>query len=111
MAERIREMIREICEAFEICIVKGVVGKNHVHIMASCPPTMARVRLWTNQRPHFEQVDRWISASIKEVLGHICLGERIFFATLGQMTEEMIKHYFDPYFEENPNLIFKMETD
>ena len=41
VAERVRELVRETCEAFEIRIVKGVVSKDHVHILASCPPTMA----------------------------------------------------------------------
>ncbi len=41
MAERIRDLVRETCEAFEIRIVKGVVSKDHVHILVSCPPNMA----------------------------------------------------------------------
>ncbi len=38
---RVRELVRETCEAFEIRIVRGVVSKDHVHILVSCPPTMA----------------------------------------------------------------------
>ena len=41
IAERVRELVRETCEAFEIRIVKGVVSKDHVHILVSCPPNMA----------------------------------------------------------------------
>ena len=41
VAERVRELVRETCESFEIRIVKGVVSKDHVHILVSCPPTMA----------------------------------------------------------------------
>ena len=41
IAERVRELVGETCEAFEIRIVKGVVSKDHVHILASCQPTMA----------------------------------------------------------------------
>ncbi len=45
VVERIRELVglpvRETCEAFEIRIIKEVVSKDHVHILASCPPTMA----------------------------------------------------------------------
>ena len=33
--------MRETCEAFEIRIVKGVVSKDHVHILVSCAPNMA----------------------------------------------------------------------
>ena len=41
LAERVRELVRQTCEAFEIRIVRGVVSKDHVHILVSCPPTMA----------------------------------------------------------------------
>ena len=32
VAERVRELVRRTCEAFEIRIVRGVVSKDHVHI-------------------------------------------------------------------------------
>jgi len=41
LAERVRDLVRETCEAFEIRIVKGVVSKDHVHILVSSPPTLA----------------------------------------------------------------------
>lgn len=41
LAERVRELVRETRDAFEIRIVKGVVSKDQVHILVSCPPNMA----------------------------------------------------------------------
>ncbi len=41
IAERVRAMVRQVCETFEIRIVSGVVSKDHVHILASAPPNMA----------------------------------------------------------------------
>ena len=41
VAERVRELVRQTCEAFEMRIVQGVVSKDHVHILVSCPPEMA----------------------------------------------------------------------
>ena len=38
---RVRELIRQSCESFEIQIMKGVVSPDHVHIFVSAPPTMA----------------------------------------------------------------------
>jgi putative transposase len=37
VAERIRELVRETCEAFEIRIVKGVVSKDHGLIPTKVP--------------------------------------------------------------------------
>lgn len=36
--------VKETCEAFEIRKIKGVVKKDYVHILASCPPTIALER-------------------------------------------------------------------
>lgn len=41
VAERVRELVRQTCDAFEIRIVRGVVSKDHVHILVSAPPTLA----------------------------------------------------------------------
>ena len=79
LAERVRELVRQTCEAFEIRIVRGVVSKDHVHILVSCPPNMApseimrRIKERTSSKlfeefPHVK----------KEVLGPAFLGERLF---------------------------------
>jgi len=38
---KVRELIRQTCEAFEIEILKGVVSKDHVHLLVSAPPNLA----------------------------------------------------------------------
>ncbi len=38
---KVRELIRQTCQAFEIEILKGVVSKDHVQLFVSAPPTMA----------------------------------------------------------------------
>jgi putative transposase len=32
VGERVRELVRQTCEAFEIRILKGMVSKDHVHM-------------------------------------------------------------------------------
>ena len=41
VALRLRELVRQTCESFEIHIMKGVVSQDHVHIFVSAPPNMA----------------------------------------------------------------------
>ncbi len=41
VALRVRELVRQTCEIFEIKILQGVVSKDHVHILVSAPPHMA----------------------------------------------------------------------
>ena len=38
VAVRLRDLIREICKAMDVDIIKGHVSKDHVHILASVPP-------------------------------------------------------------------------
>ena len=38
---KVRELIRQTCEAFEIEILKGVVSKDPVHLLVSAPPNLA----------------------------------------------------------------------
>ena len=45
VALRVRELVRQSCEAFEIRILSGVVSKDHVHVFVSAPPRWRPVRL------------------------------------------------------------------
>lgn len=38
IAQRVRELVREICKANDVDIIKGHVSKDHVHIFVSVPP-------------------------------------------------------------------------
>jgi putative transposase len=37
---RVRELIREICQANDVVIIKGHVSVDHVHWLVSYPPTL-----------------------------------------------------------------------
>lgn len=41
VALRARELLRQGCEANNLRILKGSVGKDHIHMLLSCPTTMA----------------------------------------------------------------------
>lgn len=38
VSERVRELIRGICKAHDVEILKGHVSKDHVHLFVSVPP-------------------------------------------------------------------------
>jgi len=42
VALRVRDLIRELCMAKEITIVRGHVSRDHVHLFVSSPPRMCR---------------------------------------------------------------------
>ena len=45
VAERARDVIRQICEAREVVIIRGAVSPDHVHMLVSAPPQLAPSKL------------------------------------------------------------------
>jgi len=45
IALRLRTIIREVCISYDMKILKGVVSKNHVHLLLSAPPTLAASKM------------------------------------------------------------------
>jgi putative transposase len=105
--------VRQTCEAFEIRVVQGVVSKDHAHILVSCPPEMAPSEIMRRIKGRtssylFEEFPYLEEGGTGEgIFGR----EGIYCATVGQMTEEMIKQYLEHHFEPNPNDNFKMEPE
>ncbi len=110
VALRVRELVRQTCEAFEIRILKGAVNKDHVHIVVSAPPNMAPSEIMRRIKGRsssklFEE----FPVIKKRYWGRHFWARGYFCATVGQMTEEMIKEYLEHHFEPNPDDKFKME--
>ena len=45
VALRVRELIRQGCNARGVNILQGSVGKEHIHLLVSCPPSIAPSKL------------------------------------------------------------------
>ena len=110
VALRVRELVRQTCEIFEIKILKGVVSKDHVHLLVSAPPTMAaseimrRIKGRTSSKL-FEEFPRLR----KRYWGRHFWARGYFCVTVGQVTEEMIKECLEHHFEPNPDDDFRTE--
>jgi putative transposase len=110
VGERVRELVRQTCEAFEIRIVKGVVSQDHVHILVSAPPELAPSEIMRRIKERsasklFEE----FPALKKRYWGRHFWARGYFCATVGEMTEEMIKEYLEHHFEPDPATEFKVE--
>jgi putative transposase len=110
VGQRVRERVRQTCEAFEIRILKGVVSKDHVHILVSVPPELApseimrRIKGRTSSKL-FEE----FPALKKRYWGRHCWARGYFCATVGEVSEEMIKEYLEHHFEPDPAKDFQVE--
>ena len=112
VALRARELIRQSCMSREINIVRGSVGKDHVHLLISCPPGLAPAkivqylkgrssRLLQQEFPHLE----------KRYWGQPLWGRGYFCATVGAVTEEMIKEYVEHQEVEGSDENFKVTDE
>jgi len=45
VAERARDLIRQICEARGITIIRGAVSPDHVHMLVSAPPSLSPAKI------------------------------------------------------------------
>ena len=48
VAERARDLIRQICASREVVIVRGAVSPDHIHLLLSAAPTLAPAKLAQN---------------------------------------------------------------
>lgn len=107
---RVKELVKQTCDAFEIQIMKGVVSKDHIHILVSAPPEMApseimrriKGRTATKLFEEFPHIKKRYWGRHVWARGYFC-------ATVGQMTDEMIKQYLEHHFEPGTTGDFEME--
>ncbi len=41
IAQRLREILRQSCDKRGITIIRGSIGKEHIHMLVSCPPNIS----------------------------------------------------------------------
>ena len=110
VAERIRELVRQTCGQFEIEIIRGVVSRDHVHILISAPPTispseiMRRIKGRSSSKifeefPHLK----------KRYWGRHFWARGYFCVTAGELTKQMIEEYLAHHFEQKPDSNFEIE--
>ena len=98
------------CDAEDVQILKGVVSKDHVHMHIEYPPKLSISDLVKRLKGRTSRILQMEYPELKKrYWGRHFWARGYFCATIGQMTEEMIKQYLEHHFEHNPNDEFKME--
>lgn len=96
IARRLRELLRQGCEARGITIVQGSIGKDHVHMLISCPTDLAPskiVQYLKGRSSHLIQEE--FPELKKRYWGQHLWARGYFCATVGTVTEETIKNYIE----------------
>lgn len=94
VGERVRDLIRGICNENEVEIIRGHVSKDHVHFFVSVPPHLAISKLaqYLKGKSSCKLLQENKSLS-REFLGRHFWGRGHFVATLGNTTDEVIMYY------------------
>ena len=110
IAIRARELIRQGCEARKITILQGSVGKEHIHLLLSCPPSLAPSKIMQYLKGRSSRLlqDEFPELK-KKYWGQHLWARGYFCATVGNVTEEIIRNYIANQSTELKEDIFKIE--
>lgn len=96
IAVRARDLIRQICASREITIIKGRVGRDHVHLFVSAAPSLAVSKMLQyikGKSSHLLQQE--YPTLRKRYWGQHLWARGYFCASSGAVTEEMVKAYIE----------------
>lgn len=96
VAIRLRELLRQGCEAKGLEIVRGSISKDHVHLLLSCPTTMSpsQIAQYLKGRSSHLLQDEFPEIK-KRYWGQHMWARGYFCGTVGQVDEETIKKYVE----------------
>ena len=91
-----RDLIRQVCQAREIMIVKGHVSRDHVHLLVSAPPRMSVSQIVQYIKGKTSmQLQRDFPGLKKRYWGQHLWARGYFVASSGTVTDAMIKAYIE----------------
>ena len=107
---RLREIIRQTCERNGIQIIKGNIGKDHVHILISSPPqySVSKIAQMIKGRSSHIIQDEF-SHLKKRYWGQHMWARGYFCGTVGTVDEETIKNYISTQDKLDTNYNFKIQ--
>ena len=96
VAERARDLIRQICQARSVVIVRGAVSPDHIHMLVSAPPDLAPAKLaqYIKGRSSRRLQDEFPELR-KKYWGQHLWARGYFCASVGAVDEDTIKRYIE----------------
>jgi len=111
IAERTRELIRQICKEHGVEILRGHISKDHVHLFVSVPPHLAISKLvqYLKGKSSYKMLQENKQLS-KEFWGRHLWGRGYFVATSGNVTDEVILEYIEKQEVDNKDEEFTVSA-
>ena len=96
VAERVRELIREICQANYVDIISGSLSPDHIHMLVSVPPSISLSKL-------VQYIKGKSSRKVMMEFGHLkkrywgqhMWAKGYFAVTVGNLNEQQVQKYIE----------------
>ena len=104
IAERTRELIREVCQRQDVEILKGHIALDHVHLLVSLPPHVSASRFMqaVKGKSSYKLLSEFAPLR-KAFWGRHLWGRGYFAASSGNVTDDVIKQYIEQQGGESPD--------
>ena len=109
IATRVREIIREICLANEIQIIKGHVSSDHIHLLISYPPriSVSKIAQYLKGKTSRKMLQEFTELR-KFFWGQHIWARGYFAVSTGNVTDKVIEQYIENQDKEPPDEDFKI---
>ena len=109
IALRVRKLIRQSCNSMDVVILKGSVGKEHIHLLVSCPPSISVSKLVQQLKGKTSRVLLMEYKELKKrYWGQHLWASGYFCRSVGVITQNIIKDYIENQedeYEENFKIV------
>ena len=96
VAERARELIRQICAAREVTIIRGAVSPDHIHMLVAAPPQISPSKLVQFIKGRSSRLlQHEFPALRKRYWGQHLWARGYFCASVGAVDEATIRAYIE----------------
>ena len=96
IAERTRKLVIQSCNSMNVNIIKGSIGKEHIHLLVSCPPSLSVSKLVQQLKG---KTSRTLQMEFKELRkrywGRHLWASGYFCRSVGTVTRNIIKDYIE----------------
>ena len=94
IAHRVRDLVRQICAQYRVEIIRGSVGKDHVHLYLQVPPSLPVSRLVQYLKGKTSRKLQLEFSSLKQrYWGKHLWAIGYFVRTTGNVTDKQVKDY------------------
>ena len=112
ITKRLRELLIQGCQARGMTIIEGSVGKDHVHMLASCPTNLAPSQISQYLKGRSSRlIQDEFSELKKRYWGQHLWARGYFCATVGSVDKETIRKYIESQHEHVDVNHFKIEDE